>query len=116
MISFALALLFAVPVALASTATITSRFSDSSPLSTTDLATCAAAAMKSDQGIDLYKRWADALDARYRKIHPRLSATEREHYTAERIVDKREALNRDGIKTVPAFRRFYDVNCSHAVP
>lgn len=91
-------------------------FSDKSPLETTDLAVCTAAAMKSGQGFNLYNRWVTALDARYKVIFPQLTSKERDSYTSERVIDKRKLLNRQGIFTPPAFRKFYTDNCHPYLP
>lgn len=91
-------------------------FDDKSSLGTTDLALCTAAAMKSGQGFDLYNDWAKALDARYRRMYPQKSVAEVDAYTAERVVDKRKNLERRGIGTTPAYRKFYDENCAPFKP
>lgn len=91
-------------------------FSDKSPLSTPDVALCAAAAMKSGQGFALYKKWVDALEARYKTIYPNLTAKESDAYTAERVLDKKRVLERKGIETAAAFKKFYLDNCSSAAP
>lgn len=103
----------AVCAALLAMATAASAagFADKSTLGTPDYALCTAAAMKSGQGFALYKSWVEPLNARYKVIYPNLSDKERDAYTAERVLDKRAALNRKGIATTPAFKAFYDTNC-----
>jgi hypothetical protein len=91
-------------------------FADKSPLSTPDMAVCTAAAMKSGQGFDLYKRWVGALEARYKIIYSNLSPKEVDSYTAERVMDKKRSLNKKGIQTSSAFKNFYSVNCSDSTP
>ncbi|MBA1250293.1 MULTISPECIES: hypothetical protein [Pseudomonas] len=95
---------------------IAQSFPDKSALGTTDLAMCTAAAMKSGQGIELYKVWSSALDSRYKVIYPTLSDADRDAYTSERIIDKRKSLQTQGIGTTPAFKKFYDDNCKAYLP
>lgn len=105
---------FALAVATATASA--AGFQDRSTLDTPDLALCTAAAMKSGQGFDLYNSWVQPLNARYKVIYPNLSEKERDAYTAERVLDKRAALNRKGIATTPAFKTFYDTNCKPYTP
>lgn len=91
-------------------------FEDKSSLSTVDMAVCTAAAMKSGQGIQLYTTWANALEARYKRIYSNKSQKEIESYTVERVLDKRKKLNNDGISTTPAFKNFYTKNCADYAP
>ena len=91
-------------------------YADKSELDITDMAICTAAAMKSGNGIEIYKRWANALNARYKIIFPHLSDKERDIYTAERIMDKKKALNRKGYETTPTFKKFYSLNCKEYAP
>lgn len=95
---------------------IAQSFPDKSELGTTDVALCTAAAMKSGQGIELYKVWSTALYSRYKLIYPKLSDADRDAYTSERIIDKRKSLQTRGIETAPAFKKFYDDNCRAYLP
>lgn len=92
------------------------KFSDKSELGTTDMALCTAAVMKAGMGIDAYRPWANALDARYRQMYPKKSANEVDSYTSERIVDKRRELERRGLGTSAAFKKFYKDNCESSHP
>lgn len=91
-------------------------FSDKSSLNITDFLICTSAAMKSGQGIDVFKKWSKPLQARYAVIYPNKSSKEIDSYSAERIVDKRKELNRMGIFTTPEFLRFYNQNCAPYAP
>lgn len=92
------------------------KWEDKSALGTVELATCTAAVMKSGMGIDAYEKWSNALHRRYQRMHPSKSTKEIDKYTAERIVDKRAELQRKGISTTVAFKRFYEMNCIEAHP
>lgn len=107
---------FNLLLALVATTAFAAGFNDKSTLGTTDLALCTAAVMKSGQGFDLYKTWVGALDARYKVMYPHKSDKERDAYTAERVLDKRQELTRKGIATVPAYKSFYDTNCKPYTP
>lgn len=82
----------------------------------TDIALCTAAAMKSGQGIDLYRKWSTALKRRYQAMHPSYTSEQLDGYTAERTIDKRRELERRGIHTTPAFLKFFKDNCEPFSP
>jgi hypothetical protein len=82
----------------------------------TDIALCTAAAMKSGQGIEVYRRWSSALLKRYQVIYPNYSTQQLDAYTAERTLDKRKELERRGIHTRPAFQKFLKENCEPFAP
>lgn len=77
----------------------------------TDLATCTAAAMKSGQGIILFNKWSNALQAKYQLIYPQKSHQEIDSYSAGRIMDKKRRLQEKGLDSTSAFKNYYDVNC-----
>ncbi len=89
---------------------------DKSKLGTVDMVVCTAAVMKAGMGIDPYLKWTEALKGRYKKMYPTKTTREIDIYMSERIIDKRAALQRQGIQTTPAFKQFYDVNCKNSHP
>lgn len=92
------------------------KWPDKSQLDTPDLALCAAAAMKAGIGFGAYQPWAKALEKRYQTLYPKKTAQEIDAYTAERIIDKRKNLERQGLGTTPAFKKFYQDNCVNYHP
>ena len=97
-------------------AVVFAKFNDKSELGTTEVALCTAAVMKAGMGIDAYRPWAKALDARYRQMYPKKSVKEADSYTSERILDKRRELERRGLATTAAFKKFYKDNCESSHP
>lgn len=85
-------------------------FADKSSIDTPTMAKCTAAAMKINSA--LFGQWYDALLLRYTMIY-KDSKTEKEieSYTLERILDKRRALNRDGIDSKRAYSKYFSNNC-----
>ena len=101
---------------LLSNTAFSAEYADRSKLDTPEMVTCAAAAMKSGQRISVYKVWVKALDERYKRMRPNMSAKERDSYTADRVMSKVRALQARGLSTAPAFRQFYDTNCLPYTP
>ncbi len=89
---------------------------DKSPLETVDMVRCTAAVMRSGMGIDAYKKWTAALEKRYKKIHSLKTIKEVDVYMSERILEKRAELQRQGLQTAPAFKRYYQLNCADFHP
>lgn len=106
-------LIFALAV---SPAISLAKWADKSDLETAEMAVCTAAVMKAGMGIEPYRKWAKALNNRYQKIYQDKSPNEIDKYTSERIVDKRAELQRRGISSKAAFKRFYETNCKESHP
>lgn len=88
----------------------------SKQMEVSDLALCTAAAMKSGQGIETYRKWSGALLKRYQVIYPNYTPKQLDSYAAERTLDKRRELERRGIHTGPAFLKFFKDNCEPFAP
>lgn len=85
-------------------------FPDGSSMGTPEMAKCSAAALKVD--MKTWKKWYAALEKRYSLIYSDKSKKELESYTIERAMDKKKALNRDGIDSKRAFKNYFDKNCA----
>ena len=85
-------------------------FPDGSTMGTPEMAKCSAAALKID--MKTWKKWYAALEKRYSLIYSDKNKEELEAYTLERAMDKKRALNRDGIDSKRAFKSYFDKNCA----
>ena len=92
------------------TAANASGFPDGSTMGTPEVAKCSAAALKID--MKTWKQWYVALEKRYSIIYSDKSKEELEAYTTERVMDKKKALNRNGIDSKRAFKNYFDINCA----
>ncbi len=85
-------------------------FPDRSEMSTPSMAKCSAAALKIE--MNLWKKWYSATKTRYSIIYKDKSEKELEAYTLERIMDKKNALKRDGIDSKRAYKNYFENNCA----
>ncbi len=92
------------------------KWMDKSELETVDMVRCTAAVMRAGMGIELYRKWTKALEQRYSKMYKSKTAKEVDAYISERILDKRAELQRQGMQTTAALKRYYDLNCKNFHP
>lgn len=90
-------------------------YADQSDLDITDFLICTAATLKTGP-VEKYVKWADALNARYTRIFPDKTKQQVQDYTNERVLDKRDYLERKGIVSKPANEDFYKKNCEASEP
>lgn len=90
-------------------------YADGSDLDITDFLICTAATLKTGP-VEKYVKWADALNARYSRIFPDKTKQQIQEYTHERVLDKRDYLERKGVISKPANEAFYKKNCAASEP